>query len=77
MAKKTPEEAKSLVEPLRATLQANGQIARFIGERGAAWDPFPSQVAKVYVELTGKQLATLPEGQYYARLVHARAHGHG
>jgi hypothetical protein len=27
-------EAKPLVEPLRATLQTNAQIVRFIGERG-------------------------------------------
>jgi len=75
IAPKTPEEAKSLVEPLRATLRANAQIARFVGERGAGWDPFPAQVAKVYAELTGKQLAALPEGPHHARLVHARAHG--
>ena len=75
MAPKTPEEAKSLVEPIRATLRANAQIARFIGEREAGWDPFPSQVAKVYAELTGKQFAALPEGLHHARLVHAHAHG--
>ena len=75
MAKKAPEEAKPLVEPLRATLKANAQIARFLGERGAQWDPFPSQVAKVYAELTGKQMAALADGPHHARLVHARAHG--
>ena len=75
MAKKAPEEAKPLVEPLRATLKANAQIARFVGERGAGSDPFPSQVAKVYAELTGKQMAALTDGPHHARLVHARAHG--
>jgi hypothetical protein len=41
---------------------------------GAGWDPLPSQVEKVYQELTGKKadaLANPPE----ARHAHARAHG--
>ena len=75
MAKKTPEEARSFVEPIRAKLKADAQIARFVGDRGASWDPFPSQVEKVYTELTGRQLAMLPEGSEHARWVHARAHG--
>ena len=60
--------------PNWATLRANAQIARFIGESEAGWDPFPSQVAKVYAELTGKQFACA-EGLHHARLVHAHAHG--
>jgi cyclase len=74
MAKKTPEEAKPLVETLRSALRANAQIARFIGEPGQGWDPFPSQVEKVYLELTGKPMAALPEESRHARLVHARSH---
>ncbi len=76
MTKKAPEEAKSQIEPIRAMLKSNAPIARFVGERGAGWDPFPSQVEKVYAELTGKPLALLSEGVEQARRAHARAHGH-
>ena len=65
---------KSQVEPIRAILRGNPQIARFVGVAGAGWDPFPSQVEKVYAELTGKKRVALgnpPE----ARHAHARAHG--
>jgi len=75
MTKKAPEEAKSQIESIRTALKANAQIARYVGERGAAWDPFPSQVEKVYAELTGKPLGWLPDGSQHARWVHARAHG--
>ena len=75
MARKSPEDAKPLVEPIRAVLKANAQIARYVGDPKAAWDPFPSQVAKVYSELTGKKLAALGPGPAAARAVHARAHG--
>jgi len=75
MAKKPPEEARALVEPLRTTLKANAQIARYVGERSAQWDPFPAQVQKVYLEMTGRKLAALPRESHQARLVHARAHG--
>jgi glyoxylase-like metal-dependent hydrolase (beta-lactamase superfamily II) len=75
LGKKTPEEAKTLVEPLRATLKADPQIARFVAERGSAWDPFPSQVAKVYAELTGKPMAALARESDHARRAHACAHG--
>jgi len=68
MADRAPEEAKAQIESIRATLKGNAQIARFVGERGAGWDPFPAQVAKVYEELTGKKLAALMHEPQLARL---------
>src|SRR5271157_2447090 len=59
MSDKAPEEAKAQIESIRATLKGNAQIARYVSERGASGDSFPSQVGKVYEELTGKKLATL------------------
>ncbi len=75
LAKKTSEEAKAQIESVRAALKGNAQIARFVGERGAGWDPFPSQVEKVYQEMTGKKLAGLVHDPRLARRMHARAHG--
>ena len=74
MANKTPEDAKGQIEPIRAALKGNAQIARYVGERGAD-DSFPSQVGKVYEELTGKKLAALAGERQLARHAHARAHG--
>ncbi len=75
MAEKAPEEAKAQIEPIRAALKAQPQIARYVGDGGTAWDPFPSQVQKVYEELTGKKLAALAEAPRLARRAHARSHG--
>ncbi len=75
LAGKSPEEAKAGIESIRATLKGNAQIARFVGDRGAGWDPFASQVAKVYQELTGNKLAALIDEPQLARHVHARSHG--
>ncbi len=75
MAKRPPEEAKAQIEPIRATLKGNPQITRYVGERGASWDPFPSQVQKVYEELTGKKLAAIMHERQLARHAHARSHG--
>ncbi len=75
MAKKGPEEAKAQIEAIRATLKGNAQIARFVGDRGAGWDPFASQVQKVYLEMTGKKLAALDHEPRLAREAHARSHG--
>lgn len=75
MADKAPEEAKAQIESIRTTMKSNAQIARYIGERGAGWDPFPSQVAKVYEELTGKKVAALIDEPQRARHAHARSHG--
>jgi len=75
MARKSPEEAKTEVESIRASLKGNAQIARFVGERGAGWDPFSSQVEKVYLEMTGKKFAALSREPELARHAHARSHG--
>jgi len=40
---------------IRAALKGNSQIARYVADRGAD-DSFPSQVEKVYLELTGTSL---------------------
>jgi cyclase len=76
LAGKSPAEAKSQVESIRASLKANAQIARYVGDRSAGWDPFPSQVAKVYQELTGNTLAALTDERTRAHQAHARSHGH-
>ena len=75
MAEKAPEEAKAQVEPVRAKLKGNTQIARYVGERGKSGDSFPAQVGKVYEELTGKKLAALMHEPQLARHAHARSHG--
>lgn len=75
MAGKQPDEAKTEVEPIRAKLKSEVQIARYVGERGTGWDPFPSQVEKVYEELAGKKLAALAPEPSLARHAHARSHG--
>ena len=74
MAEKAPEDAKGQIETIRATLKGNAQIARYVSERGAD-DGFPSQVEKVYEELTGKKLAFLTIDRQFARHAHARSHG--
>ena len=76
LTKTPPEEAKERIESIRAILKSNAQIARFVSDRGAGSDDgFPSQVAKVYEELTGKKLAALLHEPHHARHAHARSHG--
>ena len=74
MAKKPPQEARGQVEAVRANLKGNAQIARFVGEPGAGWDPLASQVEKVYLELTGHKLASLTGRIEIARQAHTRSH---
>jgi cyclase len=69
-----PEQAKAKIESVRATLKSNAQIARFVSDRGSD-DGFPSQVAKVYEELTGSKLAALVHEPHRARHAHVRSHG--
>lgn len=75
MARLSAEEAKAQIEPIRASLRADPQIARYVGTAGAGWDPFPAQVEKVYQELTGRKLAAFTAEPARARQVHAGAHG--
>jgi cyclase len=70
-----PERAKANIESIRATLKSNAQIARFVSDAGSHDDGFPSQVAKVYEELTGNKLAALAHAPHLARHAHARSHG--
>jgi glyoxylase-like metal-dependent hydrolase (beta-lactamase superfamily II) len=74
MADKAPQDAKGQIEAIRAALKGNAQIARYVSERGAD-DGLPSQVQKVYEELTGKKLAALMNERQVARHAHARSHG--
>jgi cyclase len=76
MTKPSPDEPKGKIEMIRATLKSNSQIARFVSNREAGSDDgFPSQVAKVYEELTGNKLAALAQDPHLMRHAHARAHG--
>lgn len=64
-AKKRPEEVNAAVEKIKATLQQNKQIARYVGTF------FTAQVEKVYVEMGGK-----PFQSAAARLEQHRHHAH-
>lgn len=64
-AKKKPEEVKAAVDKIKATLQQNKQIARYVGNF------FTAQVEKVYVEMGGK-----PFQSAAARLEQHREHAH-
>jgi cyclase len=75
MAEKAPDEARAQIEIIRAKLKANRQITRYVDEHGSASDSFPSQIAKVYEELTGARLAALGGEPQLARSAHARCHG--
>jgi len=56
-------------------LKSNAQIARFVSDCSAGSDDgFPSQVEKVYEELTGNKLAALLHEPHLARHTHARSH---
>jgi cyclase len=71
-----PDATKAKIETIRGALKSNAQIARFVSDRGAGSDDgFPSQVAKVYEELTGNKLAALVNQPHLARHAHARSHG--
>ena len=76
MTKVSIEEAKARIETIRETLKSNAQIARFVSNRGSGSDDgFPSQVAKVYEELTGNKLTAFADKPHLVRHAHARAHG--
>ena len=76
MMKAPSAEAKDKIESIRATLKSKAQIARFVSNRDAGSDDgFPSQVAKVYEELTGNKLAALAQEPHLAHHAHARSHG--
>jgi len=76
MANAPAAESKAKIEMIRATLKSNSQIARFVSNRDPGTDDgLPSQVAKVYEELTGNKLAALVHDPHLAHHAHARSHG--
>jgi hypothetical protein len=76
MTNVAPDQTKARIETIRATLKSNPQIARYVSDRSAGQDDgFPSQVMKVYEELTGNKLAALVHEPHRARNAHARSHG--
>jgi len=68
------EEAKARVEEIRKTMQANPRIARYVSDGGKD-DGFPSQVHKVYEELSGNKLTAFADFGHVARRTHAHSHG--
>lgn len=70
----SPDQAKAQIEAIRSALKAEPQIARYVSEPGKD-DGFPSQVQKVYQELTGKRLLALLDEAQLARHHHVRSHG--
>ena len=70
----SPDVAKARVEEIRKTMKANTQVARFVSDGGKE-DGFPSQVQKVYEELTGKKLSAFLDQGHMARRSHAHSHG--
>lgn len=70
-----PEQSKARIESIRATLKSNAQIARYVSDAHSRDDGFPSQVAKVYEELTGEKLVALAREPHLARHAHALSHG--
>ena len=74
LADASPEEMKAKVEEIRKTMKANAQIARYVSNGGKD-DGFPSQVQKVFEELTGKKSTALVDHAHFARRTHAHSHG--
>lgn len=67
--KKKPEEVKKAANDIKAALQKQERIARYVGTFMEA------QVEKVYVEMGGKPFESKAAAQEN-RLQHAHAHGH-
>src|SRR5215469_7521295 len=75
MTNASPDQTKAGIETIRANLKSNAQIARYVSNSAGQDDGFPSQVAKVYEELTGNKLVALVHEPHRARHAHARSHG--
>lgn len=67
-AGKKGQEIKMAVDDIKATIQKNQGIARYVG------DFFPAQVEKVYTEMGGKPFA-LKAAEFDDHHFHALAHG--
>jgi cyclase len=74
MVNASAEEIKAQIEEIRKAMKANTQIARYVSDRGKD-DGFPSQVEKVYQELTGKKLTAFLDAGSWSRRTHAHSHG--
>jgi cyclase len=72
MVNRDPNDAKAQIETVRASMKRNSQIARYVPDSTKDFTP---QAAKVYQELTGKQLSVLLHEPQLARHAHARSHG--
>lgn len=69
LSRRKPAEAKAAVPRIKAALQAQKRIARYIG------DFFPAQVEKAYVELGGKPFPPSSSARDEQQQ-HAELHGH-
>ena len=73
-ARKKPDEVKAAVPEIKAALQKQLRIARYVG------DSLAGQVEKVYVEMGGKpfapKVATLDERKEYAHAHGGELHSH-
>jgi glyoxylase-like metal-dependent hydrolase (beta-lactamase superfamily II) len=69
-ARKSNEEIRQSIEPMRAELTAIPRIARYVSPGG-----FAAHVAKIHEELTGNQLPPAPRPVAEESQRHARAHG--
>jgi glyoxylase-like metal-dependent hydrolase (beta-lactamase superfamily II) len=67
-ARKKPDELKAAIPDIKAALQKQTRIARYVG------DSLNGQVEKVYVEMGGKPFAPKPAAKD-ERKEHAHAHG--
>jgi glyoxylase-like metal-dependent hydrolase (beta-lactamase superfamily II) len=67
-AHRKPQEVQAAVEKIKAALQQNPQIARYVGE------VLPAQVEKAYTEMGGKPFLT---GRAEAEAQQRHAHAHG
>ena len=69
------QDATALIEPLRATIAANPQIARYAS--GTNWyDLFAAHVEKLYAGADRAHAASTARAGLDARNEHARAHWH-
>lgn len=68
-AGKSPQEVKDSVEKIRQEILKQASINRFVG------NSLPSQVEKVYTEITGQEFPATQETALASRRWHAQAHG--
>ncbi|HSE97437.1 MAG TPA: MBL fold metallo-hydrolase [Blastocatellia bacterium] len=68
--RKSAQQVRDSIDKIQGELAGIAQIARYVSPRS-----LPSQVEKVYTELTGKQLPEARKTAQDTRLWHAHAHG--